>query len=48
MVTHVTGPEQPLFRERKCVLKVDQSVRMSWCSLSVGVVCSYPLAPDEI
>ena len=36
------------FRERKGVLKVDQSVKLSWFRLSAGVVCPYSPAPDEI
>ena len=41
----VTGPELPFFRKRKGVLKIDQSVKMPWHRLSVGVACSYSLAP---
>ena len=48
MATHVTVPELLFFRERKGVLKVDQSVKLSWCRLSAGVVCPYSPAPDEI
>ena len=41
----VTGPELPFFHKRKGVLKIDQSVKMPWHRLSMGVACSYSSAP---
>ena len=37
----VTGPELPFFHKIKGVLKLDQSVKMVWHSLSMGVLGSY-------
>jgi len=42
----VTGPERPFFHRRKGVLKIDQSVKMPWHRLSMGVASSYSSAPD--
>ena len=42
----VTGPELPLFHKRKGALKIDQSVRMPWHRLSMGVASSCSSAPD--
>ena len=41
----VTGPELPLFHKRKGILKIDQSVKMPWHRLSMGVACSWSSAP---
>ena len=42
----VTGPVLSLFHERKGILKIDQSVKMPWHRLSMGVACSYSSGPD--
>ena len=42
----VTGPELPFFSKRNHTLKIDQSVMIPWHWLSMGVACSYSLAPD--
>ena len=42
----VTGPELPLFHKTKVVLKIDQSVKMPWHRLSMGVASSCSSAPD--
>ena len=42
----VTGPELPFFHKRKGVLKIDQSVKMPWHRLSMGVASSCSSAPD--
>ena len=42
----VTGPELPFFNKSKGILKIDQSVKRSWHRLSMGVACSYSLAPE--
>ena len=39
----VTGPELPFFHKRKGVLKIDQSVKMPWHRLSMGVASSWLL-----
>ena len=44
----VTGPELPFFHKRKSVLKVDQSVKMKWHRLSMGVASSCSSAPVAI
>ena len=44
----VTGPELPFFHKRKGVLKIDQSVKMPWHRLSMGVASSCSSAPDLI
>ena len=41
----VTGPELPFFLKRKGVLKIDQSVKMPWHKLSMGVASSCSSAP---
>ena len=41
----VTGPELPIFYKRKVILKIDQSVKMPWHRLSMGVAGSYSSAP---
>ena len=41
----VTGPELPFFHKRKGVLKIDQSVKMPWHRLSMGVSSSCSSAP---
>ena len=43
----VTGPELPFFHKRKDVLKIDQSVKMPWHRLSMGVASSCSLASDN-
>ena len=43
----VTGPELPLFHKRKGILKIDQSVKMPWHRLSMGVACSWSSAPVQ-
>ena len=43
----VTGPELTFFHKRKGVLKTDQSVRMPWHRLSMGVASSCSSAPDD-
>ena len=42
----VTGPELPFFHKRKGVLKIDQSVKMPWHRLSMGVASSCSSVPD--
>ena len=42
----VTGPELPFFHKRKGVLKIDQSVKMPWYRLSIGVASSCSSAPE--
>ena len=42
----VTGPELPFFHRRKGELKIDQSVKMPWHRLSMGVASSCSSAPD--
>ena len=44
----VTGPELPFFHKRKGVLKIDQSVKMPWHKLSMGVACSCSSAPASV
>ena len=44
----LTGSELPFFHNRKGILKKDQPVKMTWHRRSMGVACSYSLAPDEI
>ena len=44
----VTGPELPFFYKRKTTLKIDQSVKMPWHRLSMGVACSYSSAPVKV
>ena len=34
-----------VFHKRKGILKIDQSVKMPWLRLSMGVACSYSSAP---
>ena len=41
----VTGPELPFFHKRKRVLKIDQSVKMPWHRISMGVASSCLSAP---
>ena len=41
----VTGPELPFFHRRKGVLEIDQSVKMPWHRLSIGVASSCSSAP---
>ena len=41
----VTGPELPFFHKRKGVLKIDQSVKMPWHKLSMGIASSGSSAP---
>ena len=43
----VTGPELPFFHTRKRVLKIDQSVKMPWHRISMGVAGSCSSAPDK-
>ena len=43
----VTGPELPFFHKRKGVLKIDQSVKMPWHRLRMGVGSSCSPAPDS-
>ena len=43
----VTGPELPFFHKRKGVLKIDQSVKMPWHRLRMGVASSCSSAPGE-
>ena len=43
----VTGPELPFFHKRKGVLKIDQSVKLPWYRLSIGVASSCSSAPDS-
>ena len=43
----VTGPELPFFRKRKGVLKIDQSVKLPWDRLSMGVTSSCSSAPGR-
>ena len=42
----ITSPELTLFLKTKNILKIDQSVKMPWQRLSMGVACSYSSAPD--
>ena len=42
----VTGPELPFFHKRKGVPKIDQSVKMPWHRLRMGVASSCSSAPD--
>ena len=44
----VTGPELPFFHKRKGVLKIDQSVKMPWYRLSMGVASSCSSAPGQV
>ena len=44
----VTGPELPFFHKRKGVLKIDQSVKMPWLRLSMGVASSCSSAPGWV
>ena len=44
----VTGPELPFFHNRKGVLKIDQSVKMPWHRLSMGVAGSCSSAPGAL
>ena len=41
----LTGPELTFFHKRKGVLKIDQSVKMPWLRLSMGVTSSRSSAP---
>ena len=41
----VTGQEPPFFHKRNGVLKIDQSVKMPWHRLSMGVGSSWSSAP---
>ena len=41
----VTGSELAFFLDREGILKIDQSVKMPWHRLSMGVAGSYSLAP---
>ena len=43
----VTGPELPLFHRRKGELKIDQSVKMPWHRLSMGVASSFSSDPGD-
>jgi len=43
----VTGPQLPFFHKRKGVLKIDQSVKIPWHRLSMGVASSCSSAPDK-
>ena len=43
----VTGPELPLFHQRNRALKMDQSVKMPWHRLSMGVASSCSSAPGS-
>ena len=43
-----TGPELHFFHKRKGVLKIDQSVKMPWHRLSMGVASSCSSAPDFV
>ena len=43
----VTGPELPFFHKRKGVLKIDQSVKMSWLSMGVASSCSSAPVDDN-
>ena len=43
----VTGPELPFFHKRKGILKIDQSVKMPWQGLSMGVASSCSSAPVQ-
>ena len=43
-----TGPELPFFHKRKGFLKIEQSVKMPWHWLSMGVAFSYSLAPNFV
>ena len=42
----VTRLELPFFPKRKRILKIDQSVKIPWHRLSMGVACSCSSAPD--
>ena len=44
----VTGPELPFSHKIKGILKIDQSIRMTWHGLSMEVACSYSSAPARI
>ena len=50
----VTGPELPFLLKRKgilkisSILKIDQSVKMPWQRLSMGIACSYLSAPGSL
>ena len=39
------GLKLPFFHTRKGILKIDQSVKMPWHKLSMGVACSYLSTP---
>ena len=43
----VTGPELSFLRKRKGLLKIDQSVKMPWHRLSMGVACSFSSTPGD-
>ena len=43
----VTGPELSFFHKRKGVLKINQSVKMPWHKLSMGVASSCSSAPAQ-
>ena len=44
----ITGPELHFFHKRKGVLKIDQSVKMPWHRLSMGVASSCSSAPGFV
>ena len=44
---YVAGLELPFFHKRKGILKIDQSPKIPWHRLSMGVVCSYSSVPGS-
>ena len=44
----ITGPELPFISWKKGLLKIDQSLKMSWRRPRMGVACSYSTTPGRV